>query len=61
MKYSETISKSMLNANIKKPFNVEMDQQKLYLYKKKIDKPKEYKGKDVITFKNYKLLKDFQN
>ncbi len=51
----------MLNSYIKKPFKFEMDEQKLYLFKKKIDTPKEYKGKDVITFKNYKLLKDFQN
>jgi chromodomain-helicase-DNA-binding protein 7 len=47
---------------IKKTVNIESGEERLYLLKKKYEKPaKEYKGKDVITFKNYKLLKDFQN
>lgn len=46
----------------RKPFPVKVNEEKLYLYKKKLDKPnKIYHGKDVIKFKNYRLLRDFQN
>lgn len=47
---------------IRKPPNIEQDELKLYLIKPPGSVPsKLYKGKEVITFKNYRLLKEFQN
>jgi SNF2 family DNA or RNA helicase len=47
---------------MRKPVNIELSEEKLYLLKRRGQKPgKLYGGKEVITFKDYRLLKDFQN
>lgn len=61
-KYPDILFNPLTSINrYKKTQNVVMAENVLYKLGRKHDHPKEYKGKDVLVFKDYKLLKDFQN